>query len=84
VAHGDGTVDTSRVQGVSSDLVIRPFHQNGAAVSLRQFTNEGMNQHLGLQSQELFGIDTDPDGDGIKNELTIGDITAIADRVYKQ
>src|SRR5215475_13119568 len=78
VAHGDGTVDTSRVQGVSSDLVIRPFHQNGAAASIRQFTNEGMNQHLGLQSQELFGIDTDPDGDGVKNELTVGDITAIA------
>jgi hypothetical protein len=78
IAHGDGTVDTSKVVGVSGDLVVRPFHQNGAAVSLRQFTNEGMNQHLGLQSQELFGIDTDPDGDGIKNELTVGDITAIA------
>jgi hypothetical protein len=78
IAHGDGTVDTSGVVGVSGDLVVRPFHQNGAAVSLRQFTNEGMNQHLGLQSQELFGIDTDPDGDGVKNELTVGDITAIA------
>src|SRR5262245_31101873 len=69
VAHADGKVDTSRVRGVSPDLVIRPFHQNGAAVSLRQFTNEGMNQHMGMQSQELFGIDTDPDGDGVKNEL---------------
>lgn len=78
IAHGDGTVDTSGVHGVSGDLVVRPFHQTGAAVSLRQFTNEGMNQHLGLQSQELFGIDTDPDGDGVKNELTVGDITAIA------
>jgi hypothetical protein len=78
IVHGDGTVDTSGVHGVSGDLTIRPFHQNGAAVSIRQFTNEGMNQHLGLQSQELFGIDTDPDGDGIKNELTVGDITAIA------
>ena len=77
IAHGDGIVDTTGVHGVSGDLVIRPFHQNGAAVSLRQFTNEGMNQHLGLQSQELFGIDTDPDGDGVKNELTVGDITAI-------
>jgi hypothetical protein len=77
IAHGDGQVDTSGVHGVSSDLVVRPFHQNGAAVSLRQFTNEGMNQHLGLQSQELFGIDTDPDGDGVKNELTVGDITSI-------
>ncbi|HEY2381804.1 MAG TPA: di-heme oxidoredictase family protein [Terriglobia bacterium] len=78
IAHGDGAVDTTGVRGVSGDLVVRPFHQNGAAVSLRQFTNEGMNQHLGLQSQELFGIDTDPDGDGVRNELTIGDITAIA------
>lgn len=78
IAHGDGKVDTSGVVGVSPDLVVRPFHQDGAAVSLRQFTNEGMNQHLGLQSQEVFGIDTDPDGDGVKNEITVGDITAIA------
>lgn len=78
VAHGDGTVDTRKVVGVSADLVVRPFHQNGAAVSIRQFTNEGMNQHLGLQSQELFGIDTDPDADGVMNEMTVGDITAIA------
>src|SRR5215467_7991566 len=78
VAHQDGTVDTSGVRGVSPDLVIRPFHQNGAAVSLRQFTNEGMNQHMGMQSQELFGIDTAPDGDGVMNELTVGDLTAIA------
>jgi hypothetical protein len=78
VAHPDGTVDTSGVRGVSPDLVIRPFHQNGAAVSIRQFTNEGMNQHMGLQSQELFGIDTDPDGDGVTNELTVGDLTALS------
>ena len=78
VARFDGSVDTSGVIGVSGDLIIRPFHQNGAAVSLRQFTNEGMNQHMGMQSQELFGIDTDPDGDGIRNELTVGDVTAIS------
>jgi hypothetical protein len=78
IARPDGTIDTAGVRGVSPDLVIRPFHQNGAAVSLRQFTNEGMNQHMGLQSQELFGIDTDADGDGVINELTVGDITAIA------
>ena len=78
VAHPDGKVDTSGVRGVSPDLVVRPFHQNGAAVSLRQFTNEGMNQHMGIQSQELFGIDADPDGDGIRNELSVGDLTAIS------
>jgi Di-haem oxidoreductase, putative peroxidase len=78
VAHPDGTVDTTNVRGVSPDLVVRPFHQNGAAVSLRQFTNEGMNQHMGIQSQELFGVDTDPDGDGVSNELTVGDMTTIS------
>jgi hypothetical protein len=78
IARPDGKVDTTGVQGVGADLVVRPFHQDGAAVSLRQFTNEGMNQHLGMQSQELFGIDTDPDGDGVMNELTVGDMTAIA------
>ena len=78
VARPDGTVETSGVRGVSPDLVIRPFHQNGAAVSLRQFTNEGMNQHMGIQSEELFGINTDADGDGIINELTVGDMTALS------
>src|SRR5262245_19545110 len=78
VARPDGTIDATGVRGVSADLIIRPFHQNGAAVSLRQFTNEGMNQHMGIQSQELFGIDTDPDRDGIINELTVGDVTAIS------
>src|SRR5262245_29004380 len=78
IARADGSVDTTGVRGVSPDLVIRPFHQNGAAVSLRQFTNEGMNQHLGIQSQELFGIGTDPDGDGVTDELTVGDLTAIS------
>jgi len=78
VARFDGTVDTSGVRGVSPDLVIRPFHQNGAAVSLRQFTNEGMEQHMGLQAQEMVGIDIDADGDGIANELTVGDMTAIS------
>ena len=78
VARPDGTIDASGVRGVSPDLVIRPFHQDGAAVSIRQFTNEGMNQHMGMQSQELFGIDTDADGDGVMNELTVGDMTAIS------
>jgi hypothetical protein len=78
VARPDGTVDTTGVRGVSPDLVVRPFHQAGAAVSLRQFTHEGMNQHMGIQTQELFGRNTDPDGDGITDELTIGDMTAIS------
>jgi len=78
IARPDGTVDTSGVRGISPDLIVRPFHQTGAAVSIRHFTNDAMNQHLGIQSAERFGIDVDADGDGIANELTIGDMTAIS------
>ena len=37
-AHSDGTVDTSGVQGVSPDLVIRPFGRKGQNKSLRHFS----------------------------------------------
>ena len=59
-------------------LVIRPFHQAGAVVSLREFTNNAFNHHHGIQSTERFGDDTDPDGDGFTNELTRADVTAAA------
>ncbi len=57
-------------------LVIRPWHQAGNVVSLREFTNNAFNQHHGMQSTERFGVDRDPDGDGVMNELTRADITA--------
>ena len=88
--RADGSWDVSQVSGlpwqsvVSPDpgdppsLVIRPWHQAGSVVSLREFANNAFNQHHGMQSTERFGIDTDPDGDGITNELTRADITAVA------
>lgn len=86
----DGTWDTSGVQGIpASSLVstgagdppsmtIRPFHQSGTVISIRQFTNNAFNHHLGIQSEERFGVGTDPDGDGFTNELTRADVTAAA------
>lgn len=74
----DGRVDPTGIEGVDWDLVIKPFHQKGAVVSLREFTNNAMNHHHGMQSVERFGLDTDPDMDGVVNELTVGDITAAA------
>ena len=41
--------------GVDADLVVRPFHQKGVVVSLREFTNNAMNHHHGMQSSERFG-----------------------------
>lgn len=75
-ARPDGTVDPSGVEGVDPDLIIKPFHQKGAVVSLREFTNNAFNHHHGMQSVERFGRNTDPDNDGVRNELTEGDITA--------
>ena len=72
----DGRVDPSEIVGVDWDLVVKPFHQKGAVVSLREFTNNAMNHHHGMQSVERFGAGTDPDQDGVTNELTVGDITA--------
>jgi hypothetical protein len=58
------------------NLIVRPWHQAGNVVSLREFTNNAFNQHHGMQSTERFGVDRDADGDGIMNELTRADITA--------
>ena len=72
----EGLVDPTMIEGVDWDLVIKPFHQKGAVVSLREFTNNAMNHHHGIQTTERFGLDTDPDQDGVMNELSVGDVTA--------
>src|SRR5262245_14050780 len=59
-------------------LVLRPFHQAGAVVSLREFSNNAFNHHHGIQSTERFGDNTDPDGDGFMNEMTRADVTAVS------
>lgn len=85
----DGSWDTSKVEGLPRasivaptpvsrpSLILRPWHQASNVVSLREFTNTAFNQHHGMQSTERFGLDTDDDGDGVTNELTRADITAV-------
>ena len=73
----DGSLDASEIDEVDDDLIIKPFHQKGAVISLRQFTNNAMNHHHGMQAAERFGDGVDPDGDGIADELTRGDLTSI-------
>ncbi len=86
----NGLWDTSKVQGLGRlsllgtdshnppSLVVRPWHQASNVVSLREFTNTAFNHHHGIQSVERFGLDTDPDGDGVKNELSKDDVTAVS------
>jgi hypothetical protein len=87
IAAPDGTPDTSEVQGVDSDLVVKPFHQKGVVNSVRVFTVNAFNHHHGMEAVERFGIGQrdsegnpittdDFDQDGVSDELTDGDITA--------
>ncbi len=85
----DGMWDVSKVSGISRlslltattqdppSLILRPWHQAGNVISLREFTNNSFNQHHGMQSTERFGLGVDQDGDGVVNELTRADITAV-------
>ena len=86
--NADGSWDVSRVVGLAApslstrgttppSLIIRPLHQAGNVVSLRQFSNNAFNHHHGVQSEERFGLNADPDGDGFTNELTVADLTAV-------
>jgi hypothetical protein len=72
-----GVIDTSGVVGVDADLIVKPFHQKGVVISLREFTNNAMNHHHGMQSAERFGAGSDADNDGRSDELSPGDISAV-------
>ncbi|QKV17485.1 di-heme oxidoredictase family protein [Oricola thermophila] len=80
-AQPDGILDLSGIEGVDTDLVIRPFSQKGVMTSLRQFAINAMNQHHGMQAVERFGErwtgESDFDEDGHADELTEGDISAL-------
>ena len=76
-ARPDGTLDTSEVEGVDEDLIIKPFHQKGVVVSLREFAVKAMNSHFGMQAAERFQDGVDADGDGVIDEVSRGDMTAL-------
>lgn len=80
-AHPDGMVDLSKLDGIDTDLVIRPFSQKGVITSLRQFTVNALNHHHGMQATERFGPrwtgEVDFDADRISGEITEGDVSAL-------
>lgn len=49
-AQPDGSVDTSRVEGVDPDLRVRPFFAHGGKFSLREFIVGALNDEMGLQA----------------------------------
>src|SRR5262245_13988392 len=46
----DGTVDTSKVEGVDPDLRVRPFFFHGGTISMREFAIGAFQAEMGLQA----------------------------------
>jgi CxxC motif-containing protein (DUF1111 family) len=64
-------------KGIDKDLVVKPFEWKGLTAFVRDFVRGASHQELGMQAIELVGHQ-DSDFDGISDELTVGDITAMA------
>jgi hypothetical protein len=75
-ADPSGSVETDEVEGVDPDLIVRPFQWKGSVAFARDFVRDASNNELGMQPVEMFG-DQDADQDGVSNELTVGQITAL-------
>ncbi|HTT21944.1 MAG TPA: di-heme oxidoredictase family protein [Candidatus Sulfotelmatobacter sp.] len=54
-ANPDGTVDTSQVSGVDTDLRIKPFMAEGSVISMREFIVGALHKEMGLEAS------SDPD-----------------------
>jgi hypothetical protein len=72
------SLDTSGVRGVDTDLVVRPFQWKGVEPTVRSFNRGAAHNELGMQPVETTGDNVDGDGDGVKNEFSVEDMTALA------
>jgi cytochrome c peroxidase len=77
ITYGSGDVDTSHIQGVDDDLIVRPFGRKGEFPSIRSFDIEATQFHMGIQPVEVVGEYIDADRDGVMNELLPGEISAL-------
>ena len=50
IAHRDGSLDTSQVQGVNLDLRVRPFFAHGGKIAIREFIVGALQAEMGLQA----------------------------------
>jgi CxxC motif-containing protein (DUF1111 family) len=68
---------------LAADLVVRPFQWKGANAFIRDFVRGALPNEIGMQSTEILGSPTvdpatvDGDGDGVANEVFVGDVTAL-------
>lgn len=77
VARTDGTLDTSEIEGIDPDLVVRPFGRKGEFPSVHAFDLAALQFHLGIQPTEVVGEGVDADGDGVSNEISRDEVFAL-------
>ena len=77
IADKHGNLDTSNLEGIDQDLVVRPFGRKGEFATVRAFDRGAMQFHFGMQPVEVVGEGEDPDGDGVANEILIGELSAL-------
>ena len=88
----DGKLDTSGLQGIDADLVVRPFGWKGTLATIADFSAEALQMHTGVQTADFVAHGdpevlrvsaapandaADPDGDGVGDELRRGPFTAM-------
>ena len=71
-------LNTSKLEGIDGDLVVKPFGRKGNNVTTRDFDCGAIRFHMGMEPVEIVGKDNDHDGDGVKNEVTIAEMSALA------
>ncbi len=71
-------LDTTGVRGVDTDLVVKPFQWKGSVAFIRAFNRDAAHNEIGMQAVELVGDGVDADFDGVADELSVGDMTALA------
>lgn len=72
------TLNSGGIVGVDADLVVKPFQWKGSVAFLRDFNRGAAHNELGVQPVEITGDGVDGDGDGVVDEMSIGDQTALA------
>lgn len=77
VADQQGDIDTSNVEGIDDDLVVRPFGRKGEFSSVRAFDLGALMFHFGMQPVEVVGEYVDEDQDGVANEILTGEVSAL-------
>jgi hypothetical protein len=77
LSYDGANFDYSDVLGIDDDLVVKPFGRKGEFATVRGFDIGALQFHLGLQAVELVGEDVDDDGDGVVNEIKVGELSVL-------